>query len=95
MTWLTKIVPDLRYRQTRADFRTAGNLHRKLIRLLFLTSVRSGSLTPSAIRLTVPHRRNQKRALPAGTESLPCGLTGLAPDTTGSRCVTPTLSWLG
>lgn len=33
MTWLTKIVPDLRYRQTRADFRTAGNLHRKLIRL--------------------------------------------------------------
>src|SRR5690606_13379869 len=33
MMWLTKIVPDLRYRQTRADFRTAGNLHRKLIRL--------------------------------------------------------------
>lgn len=33
MAWLTKIVPDLRYRQTQADFRTAGNLHRKLIRL--------------------------------------------------------------
>lgn len=33
MTWLTKIVPDLRHRQTRADFRTAGDLHRTLIRL--------------------------------------------------------------
>ncbi|GAA3729695.1 CRISPR system Cascade subunit CasE [Spinactinospora alkalitolerans] len=33
MTWLTKIVPDLRHRQVRADFRSAGDLHRKLIRL--------------------------------------------------------------
>ncbi|KUP97777.1 type I-E CRISPR-associated protein Cas6/Cse3/CasE [Thermobifida cellulosilytica] len=33
MTWLTKIVPDLRNHQTRADFRTAGDLHRKLVRL--------------------------------------------------------------
>lgn len=32
MTWLTKIVPDLRDRRTRADFRSAGNLHRALIR---------------------------------------------------------------
>ncbi|MEY9212257.1 type I-E CRISPR-associated protein Cas6/Cse3/CasE [Thermobifida halotolerans] len=33
MTWLTKIVPDLRHSQARTDLRTAGNLHRKLIRL--------------------------------------------------------------
>ncbi|GLU49912.1 type I-E CRISPR-associated protein Cas6/Cse3/CasE [Nocardiopsis ansamitocini] len=34
MTWLTRITADLRNREVRADFRSAGELHRRLIRLV-------------------------------------------------------------